>query len=98
MARHGVKISRTTLAEWCGVIGLRLKPLVDALRDRLLAAPVLHADETPMRQLAPGNGKTRQTYLFAYRNTGQAPIIVFDYQPSRAGKHVAPFLVTGTAH
>lgn len=92
MARHGVTLSRTTLAEWCGVMGLRLQPLVDVLRDRLLAAPVLHADETPMRQLDPGKGKTQQTYLFAYRNTGEAPIIIFDYQPSRAGKHVAAFL------
>lgn len=92
MARHGVTISRTTLAEWCGVIGLRLQPLVDALQARLLVASILHADETPMRQLAPGKGKTQQTYLFAYRNTGPAPIIVFDYRPSRAGKHVAAFL------
>jgi len=50
-ARHGIELSRTTLAEWIGVIGLRLQPLVDALRTRLLAAPVLHADETPVAQL-----------------------------------------------
>lgn len=92
MARHGIRLSRTTLAEWCGVMGLRLQPLVDALHHRLLAAPVLHADETPMRQLDPGKGKTQQAYLFAYRNTGESPIIVFDYQPSRAGKHIAAFL------
>lgn len=91
-ARHGVTLSRTTLAEWIGVIGLRLQPLVDALHAQLRAAPVLHADETPVQQLDPGKGKTKRAYLFAYRNTGTPPIIIFDYQTSRAGKHAAAFL------
>ncbi|MBA8885607.1 transposase [Dokdonella fugitiva] len=91
-ARHGIEIGRTTLAEWTGVIGLRLQPLVDALRRKLLQCPVLHADETPVAQLDPGAGKTRRTYLFAYRSTGPRPIVVFDHCPSRAGKHAAAFL------
>lgn len=91
-ARLGLALSRTTLAEWIGVIGLRLQPLVDALRARLLAAPVLHADETPVAQLDPGAGKTRRAYLFAYRSAGAQPIIVFDHCASRAGKHAAAFL------
>ncbi len=45
-ARHGITLARSTLAEWLGHVGLRLQPLVDALRTRLLAAAVLHADET----------------------------------------------------
>ena len=91
-ARHGLAIGRTTLAEWIGVIGQRLQPLVDALRTKLLQAPVLHADETPVAQLDPGAGKTRRTYLFAYRSSGQKPIVVFDHCQSRAGKHAAAFL------
>ena len=65
-ARHGIKLSRTTLAEWIGVIGLRLQPLVDTLRAKLLESRVLHADETPVAQLDPGAGKTKRAYLFAY--------------------------------
>lgn len=91
-ARHGIEIGRTTLAEWIGVVGLRLQPLVDALRSTLLQCPVLHADETPVAQLDPGAGKTRRTYLFAYRSTGPRPIVVFDHCQSRAGKHAAAFL------
>ena len=91
-ARHGITLSRTTLAEWIGVIGLRLQPLVDALRTRLLDAPVLHADETPVAQLDPGAGKTKRAYLFAYRTAEGPPIILFDYCASRAGKHAADFL------
>ncbi|MFC5583438.1 IS66 family transposase [Rhodanobacter terrae] len=91
-ARHGIELSRTTLAEWIGVIGLRLQPLVDALRTRLLQSPVLHADETPVAQLDPGAGKTKRAYLFAYRSADGPPIILFDYCASRAGKYAAAFL------
>ncbi|WP_082190123.1 IS66 family transposase [Frateuria defendens] len=91
-ARHGLTLPRTTLAEWIGKVGLALQPLVDALRARLLAAPVLHADETPVAQLDPGAGKTRRAYLFVYRSTGPQPIVLFDYGPTRAGKHAAAFL------
>lgn len=91
-ARSGVAIGRTTLAEWMGAVGVALDPLVKALREQLLAQPVLHADETPVAQLDPGAGKTKRAYLFAYRSTTDAPIVVFDYCASRSGKHAAAFL------
>lgn len=91
-ARSGIELSRTALAEWIGVIGLRLQPLVDTLHARLLTEPILHADETPVAQLDPGAGKVRRAYLFAYRSAGVAPIVVFDYGASRAGKHARAFL------
>lgn len=92
-ARSGVAIPRSTLAEWVGVCGVRLQPLVDALRTELLASPVLHADETPVALLDPGAGKTQRAYLFAYATaTGANPIVVFDFCSSRSGKHAARFL------
>lgn len=92
-ARSRIEIGRNTLAEWCGVVGLRLQPLVDALHRQLLDAPVLHADETPVAQLDPGAGKTKRAYLFAYRTaSGANPIVVFDYTANRSGKHAASFL------
>jgi transposase len=91
-ARHGIELGRTTLAEWIGVIGWQLQPLVNRLSQKLLAASVLHADETPVAQLDPGAGKTKRAYLFAYRSTGSPPIVVFDYCPTRAGRHAAAFL------
>lgn len=92
-ARSGVTIGRSTLAEWCGVVGLHLQPLVDALRAELQAAPVLHADETPVAQLDPGAGRTKRAYLFAYRTADVAsPVVVFDYATNRSGKHAAAFL------
>ena len=94
-AREEVPLPRSTLADWIGRIGVALEPLVDRLKARLLEDAVLHADETPVRQLDPGTGKTRKAYLWAYRNNAlghRPPIIVFDYQPGRGGQYPRDFL------
>lgn len=91
-ARSGVELSRSTLAEWMGAIGVALAPLTVALRVELRTLPVLHADETPVAQLDPGAGQTRRAYLFAYRSATEAPIVVFDYCSNRSGRHAAAFL------
>ena len=65
-ARSGVHTPRSTLAAWSGRGGAALQPLYDAHRAFVLAAPVLHADETPVNMLDPGAGKTRRAYIWAY--------------------------------
>lgn len=94
-ARDQVILSRSTMAAWVGRIGVALQPLADRLAMLLLDRGVLHADETPVAQLDPGQGKTKRAYLWAYCSnvleTGP-PIVVFDYQTSRAGSHARNFL------
>jgi len=100
-ARDRVILSRSTMAEWVGRIGVTLQPLADRLAELLLERDVLHADETPVAQLDPGRGKTKRAYLWAYRSnvleTGP-PIVVFDYQSSRAGHHARSFLSGWQGH
>jgi transposase len=94
-ARNGVPIARSTLADWVGRIGVALQPLADRLAELLRERSILHADETPVQQLDPGQGKTKRAYLWAYRSNDLdhgPPIIVFDYQPGRAGSHAQDFL------
>ncbi len=91
-ARAGVELPRSTLADWVGACGIALQPLADRLREKLREQACLHADETPVDTLDPGNGKTRQSYLFAYRSTAGPPIVLFDYADSRSGKHAREFL------
>ncbi len=94
-ARQGVPLARSTLADWVGKVGVALQPLSDRLAELLRLRPCLHADETPVRQLDPGQGKTRHAYLWAYRSNNLdegPPIIVFDYQTGRAGAHARAFL------
>jgi transposase len=100
-ARQGVPLARSTLAEWIGRIGVALQPLADQLAELLRERPCLHADETPVRQLDPGSGKTKHAYLWAYRSNGLdegPPIVVFDYQTSRAGAHARAFLRDWRGH
>lgn len=63
--RAGLAIPRSTLAQWVGTCGVRLQPLVDALKAEILSHGVLHADETPVQMLKPGKGTTHRAYLWA---------------------------------
>ena len=65
-ARQGVEIERSTLAGWVGASSELLSPLVAALHRHVLAASKLHADDTPIPVLAPGNGKTKTGRLWTY--------------------------------
>jgi transposase len=93
-ARAGFAIPDSTLAQWVGTCGVQLRPLVEALRAELLAESVLHADETPVAMLKPGNGKTHRAYLWSYCSTGMSPMkgVVFDFAETRAGRHAEQFL------
>jgi transposase len=92
-ARQGVELDRSTLADWvCGTSQL-LEPLVEALRRHVMAAQKLHADDTPVPVLAPGNGKTKTGRLWTYvrddRPAGDEtpPAVWFAYSPDRKGEH-----------
>jgi len=100
-ARSNVPLARSTLGEWIGRIGVALQPLADRLAELLRERSCLHADETPVRQLDPGSGKTKHAYLWAYRTNAldDGPgIVVFDYQASRAGAHARAFLQDWRGH
>ena len=92
--RAGLAIARSTLAQWVGACGVQLQPLVDALKDELLQHSVLHADETPVAMLKPGNGKTHRAYLWSYCTGAFAATqaVVFDFADSRAGRHAQAFI------
>lgn len=110
-ARSGVNLARSTLAQWVGRYGVALQPLANRLRELLKTRAVLHADETPVQQLAPGKGKTERAYLWAYCSSefdepdgadppaqSRPPIVMFDYQPGRAGAHARAFLKDWSGH
>ena len=92
--RAGVEIPRSTLAQWVGICGVQLQPLVDALKDDILSHPVLHADETPVEMLKPGTKKTHRAYLWAYAPGAfeNLKAVVYDFCESRAGEHARTFL------
>ena len=93
-ARAGLAIARSTLAQWVGTCGVRLQPLVDALKAEILGQRVLHADETPVQMLKPGKGATHRAYLWAYAPGAfeDMKAVVYDFCESRAGEHARRFL------
>ena len=92
-ARQDIELERSTLADWVGSTSRLLEALVEALRRYVMAAGKLHADDTPVPVLSPGNGKTKTGRLWTYvrddRPAGDAtPAAVwFAYTPDRKGEH-----------
>ena len=91
-AREGVDLDRSTLAGWVGAASELLTPLVDEIKKHVLAAAKIHADDTPVPVLAPGNGKTKTGRLWTYvrddRPAGfsTAPAVWFAYSEDRKGE------------
>ena len=92
--RAGIAIPRSTLAQWVGACGVKLQPLVDALKEWLLTQPVLHADETPVPMLKPGLGRTHRAYLWSYSSSeyDQLQAVIYDFADSRKGLNAREFL------
>ena len=95
--RHQVQISRQTLARWVELAADWLKPIYEQIRTGVMAGGYVQVDETPIAYLEPGNGKTRQGYLW----TGSRPKadVFFHWETSRATAcldHVIPATFTGT--
>ena len=92
-AREGVDLDRSTLATWVGQASSLLEPLVEALRRYVLSATKVHADDTPVPVLAPGNNKTKTGRLWTYvrddrpAGSNDAPAVWFAYSPDRRGEH-----------
>jgi len=83
--RHRVHIPRNTLCHWDKVVADTLEPLYKLIHRSLLATRNLQADETPVRCLDPGKGKTSTGYLWvihAPRN-GIKGDILYQWHPSR---------------
>lgn len=92
-ARHGLALSRNTMVRWVAMMGNRLRPLYEALNRYVLQAGKVHTDDTPVRVLEPGSGKTRTGRLWVYvrddRSAGatEPPAVWFSYSADRKGEH-----------
>src|SRR6056297_1380080 len=98
LARSGVSIHRSTLADWVGVAGFHLRPVVDRLAEHLKSSGKLFMDETTAPVLDPGRGRTKTGYLWALARDDRAwggndpPGVVFFYAPGRGGQNAETFL------
>jgi len=96
LRRIGVDLPRATLANWMIQAGQLIQPVVNLLRDRLLAYDILQMDETPVQVLKePGKTAQSKSYLWLQRGgpPGQ-PVVLYDYAPGR-GQEVPKRLLAG---
>jgi transposase len=68
--RHGVHLPRQTMARWMGLVADWLRPIYDLIRTGVMAGGYVQVDETPIRYLSPGHGKTKQGYLWTALSPG----------------------------
>ncbi len=94
-SRLDVDLSRQTMSNWIlAVADPWLKLIYDQLHVRLLEQNILHADETTLQVLRePGRAAKTKSYMWLYRTGREGPpIILYDYQTTRASKHPDKFL------
>ncbi|AOJ05970.1 IS66 family transposase [Burkholderia mayonis] len=92
-ARDGVKLDPASMGRWVGQCEALCEPLTEALRRYTMATSKLHADDTPIPVLAPGNKKTKTGRLWVYvrddsrSGSAESAAVWFAYSPDRKGIH-----------
>jgi transposase len=98
LARSGIDIHRSTLADWVGMAAFHLAPVVDRLAEHLKTSTKLFMDETTAPVLDPGRGRTKTGYLWALARDDRSwggddpPGVVYFYAPDRAGENAERIL------
>lgn len=94
-SRLGIELSRQTMANWLlTAADPWLKIIYNRMHEQLVERDILHADETTLQVLKePGRLAESKSYMWLYR-TGKdgPPIVLYDYQTTRASKHPISFL------
>lgn len=95
--RHGIAIPRQSMARWLAQAADWLRPLHEEIHTGVMAGGYVQIDETPVEYLSPGNGETRQGYLWACKRPGGD--VSFTWATSRAAQfleRVLPADFSGT--
>jgi transposase len=84
--RLGIELPRASLANWMVKTGELVQPLVNLLRDDLLASGFVQCDETRYQVLKePDKPATSQSYLWV-QHAPEKDIVLYDYDPSRSAE------------
>jgi transposase len=80
--RHGVHLPRQSLTRWVELTSQWLKPIYEQIRTGVMGGGYVQVDETPVDYLEPGNGKTKQGYLWTCSRPGED--VFYRWETSRA--------------
>lgn len=92
--RHGVDLGRNTMSNWIINCADLLAPVVDLLKEEIIAHNYVQADETSVQVLKePSRKATTKSYMWVYKTQGKKNTsIVYEYQPTRGGDGPSNFL------
>ena len=96
LARYGGSVTRTSMAKWMMQLAQQFQGLINLLREHQLSYDYLQIDETRIKVLKePGASPTTDKWMWVTRGgPPDAPVVLFDYDPSR-GKEVPVRLLEG---
>ena len=92
LRRIGFLIHRSTQWRWIRGLSKQLLPLVDLIRERILASQVLGIDETPIPILDPDLAHTRAAYLYAQYGDDTQPYVGYYFAPHKTRANIEPML------
>jgi transposase len=98
LERQGIKLDRSTLANWVGRACWWLTPLYDLMLGTVLASPKVFADDTTLPVLDPGRGRTKKGRLWCYAVDDRPwcgpghPIAAYVYSDDRKNERPAGHL------
>lgn len=91
-ARHGVALSRSTMCDWLAGCAAVLRPIYDAMCQRVRRSKVVHTDDTPVRVRDAARGRTRTGRIWVYVGDAHNPYTVYDATTSRSRDGPQTFL------
>jgi len=87
--RTGIHLSRATLVGHVAAVAMAVRPIAEAIAEQVRRARFVHLDDTPVKLLCPGHGKTVTGRIWVYRSAQET---AFQFTTSREGRHPAEFL------
>ena len=99
LERQGIKLDRSTLANWVGRACWWLTPLYELMLSTVLGSPKVFADDTTLPVLDPGRGRTKTGRLWCYAVDDRPwqgpgyPMAAYVYSDDRKNARPAAHLV-----
>lgn len=90
-AAHGIELTRNLMCSWHDHLADRLRPLYDLIAASFRTATYVKVDETPIRCLEPGKGKTVLGQFWVYHHAEHG--VLFDWHKSRANTCLDDILI-----
>lgn len=98
LRRIGIDIPRASMANWMIRLGRLVQPLINVMREQIIAGKIIQMDETTVQVLKePGKTAQSKSYLWLQRGgKAEKPLVLYHYDPGR-GASVAKDLLEGFA-